>query len=248
MIVHYLFLGDMFNVIFLLQEYFMMIQYSLVFYYFVSQLIETFKILIKLYQVKTPLILLNVLMLTGFALYTGISLGLNEPLYNCNNGIWVYLHVCNFSLSIIFAAIGCKADEILKNLKNTQELAIDYDKIRQFWYFLYRIIIKSMMVASAVNLGESIFFIGITNSNCYSSYSNNLYADLVIFCLIRFTSHYIFMLGCLYIFRVQRITKIKSILLNENDRSILIASYYDDDNFVDISSFHINKSQHKYLK
>ena len=133
MIVHYTFLGDSFNVIFLLQEYFMAVQYSLVFYYFIIQLIEAFNVLLGLYQVKIPLILLNVLMLTGFLIYVGIAAGLQYSLYTCDNGIWVYLHTWNLALSLIFAFIGCRANKALESMKESAKDTIDNEKIRQFW-------------------------------------------------------------------------------------------------------------------
>ena len=133
MIVHYTFLGDSFNVVFLLQEYFMAVQYSLVFYYFIVQLIQAFDVLLGLYQVKIPLILLNVLMLTGFLIYVGIAAGLQDSLYNCNNGIWVYLHTWNLALSIIFAFIGLRANKALGRMMESAKDTIDNAKIKQFW-------------------------------------------------------------------------------------------------------------------
>ena len=72
MCIHYSLIGDQYDPIFLLQEYFMTIQYSVVFYYFVSQLCDTFKILTQLYRIKIPLIVINGIMLIGFAIFVGI--------------------------------------------------------------------------------------------------------------------------------------------------------------------------------
>ena len=133
MCIHYSLIGDQYDPIFLLQEYFMTIQYSVVFYYFVSQLCDTFKILTQLYRIKIPLIVINGIMLIGFAIFVGIYTWLNKGLYNCNNAIWIYLHGCNIVLSISFTIIGIKASKLLKILSNDKNLIIDNDKIKQFW-------------------------------------------------------------------------------------------------------------------
>ena len=132
MTIHYILIGSDFDPLFLLQEYFMTVQYSLVFYYFVSQLCDAFTILTKFYKIKVPLIIINGLMLIGFALYVGINAGLGKALYNCNNGIWVYLHCCNILLGIGFVAIGRKASNLLK-INNNKNLLINNEKIKEFW-------------------------------------------------------------------------------------------------------------------
>ena len=91
-----------------------------------------------------------------------------------------------------------------------------------------------MIIASAVNIGESVFFININNSSCYDSYIDIHDLDLLIFCVIRFLSHYLFMFGCLYIFRVQRIKLTQSLFCNDSEKSIVIAANYADDTYDDM--------------
>ena len=250
MTVHYTFLGNSFNVIFLIQEYFVSVQYSLVFYYFISQLYDAFRILQGLAKVKLPLIIINVLMLVGCLVYVGVITGINGSVYNCNNGIWIYLHSCNMVLSLIFICVGLKAKQLLQILKENSKVIINVEKIRQFWYFVNRLIILSMFVASIVNVGESAYYLDIDNFSCYNSYSQNPYVDIIIFCVIRLFSHYLFILSCLYIFRMERITKSSIIDLSDSDTNIIVASYYEDDPFEDKrynNSIKINQSGRSHI-
>ena len=135
MTLHYLFLfsSSLTNVSFLLQEYFISIHYSCVFYYFISQLCEAFKILRILPNIKLPLILINTAGILGFSIFTIIKRALGYELYNCNNLLWVYLHAFNFFLSLIFLLIGLKANRLLKSLLSNKGLMVDDTRIKQFW-------------------------------------------------------------------------------------------------------------------
>ena len=135
MTVHYLILGyeDLTNISFLLQEYFISIQYSCVFYYFISQLCEAFKILRILPKIKLPLILLNTAGIIGFSIFAIIKSSLGDSLYNCNNLLWVYLHAFNLALSVLFVAVGLKANKLLKTLMSQKGIIIDDIRIKQFW-------------------------------------------------------------------------------------------------------------------
>ena len=104
-----------------------------------------------------------------------------------------------------------------------------------------------MLIASIVNVGESLYFINITNTSCYNSYIYNRNEDIMIFCAIRFVSHYLFMLACLFIFRIQRLSHVKSIIVSDSEKSILIASYYEDDPFEDFTN-HLRINVSKNLK
>jgi hypothetical protein len=233
MTVHYTILGGFFNIIFLLQEYVLLIQYSLVFFYFISQLYKSFKALKEITYLKFIMIASNAVMLLGFLIYIGILGSLGESFYNCNNGIWIYLHGCGVLLSLAFLVIGIKATKLLKVLKQSNNLIIKDEKIKQFWYVIIRIIIWCMIIASLVNLGESFYFINIDNFDCYNSYSNIPDLDIFIFCFIRFFSHYLFVIGCLYTFRQQRIMSINETITTESNMSIIVASYYGDSSFDD---------------
>jgi hypothetical protein len=135
MTIHYLFLfsSSLTNISFLLQEYFISIQYSCVFYYFISQLCEAFKILRILPNIKLPLILVNATGILGFSIFTIIKTVLGDELYNCNDFLWVYLHTFNFCLSLIFLLIGLKANRLLKSLLSNKGLMVDDTRIKQFW-------------------------------------------------------------------------------------------------------------------
>lgn len=130
MSVHYTFIGSEFDIIFLLQEYFLSVQYSIVFYYFLHQLSENMQ-LIKL--VKMPLIILNILMLSGFLIYLGVYIELDIELYNCNNAIYVYLHGCGMALGVIFVMLGAYASKTLEKLKDSENFVVDKKKLNHFW-------------------------------------------------------------------------------------------------------------------
>ena len=130
MSIHYAFIGNEFNIIFLLQEYFLSVQYSLVFYYFIAQLAENMSIIKK---IKIPLIILNFLMLSGFMIYLIVYIVFDNQIYNCNNGIWIYLHSCGLILSIIFIILGYFANKTLQELKKLGNILIDSNKLKHFW-------------------------------------------------------------------------------------------------------------------
>jgi hypothetical protein len=135
MTIHYLILSydDLTNISFLLQEYFISIQYSCVFYYFISQLCEAFKILRILPKIKLPLILINTAGIMGFSIFVIIKSSLGDSLYTCNNLLWVYLHTFNLALSVLFIAVGLKANKLLKTLMSQKGIIIDDIRIKQFW-------------------------------------------------------------------------------------------------------------------
>lgn len=84
-----------------------------------------------------------------------------------------------------------------------------------------------MTFASLVSVIESIWFIDMSNSDCYNSYVSNEDFDILIFCLIRFTSHYLFIIVCLLAFRLERISK-QSIMASESDRGESLTSVVTD--------------------
>jgi hypothetical protein len=135
MTVHYILISNnnLTNISFLLQEYFISIQYSCVFYYFISQLCEAFKILRILPKIKLPLIFLNALGILGFSIFVIIKSTNKESLYNCNNMLWVYLHAFNLGLSMIFIVVGLKANKLLKTLISQKGIIVDDIRIKQFW-------------------------------------------------------------------------------------------------------------------
>jgi hypothetical protein len=218
MCVHYTFIGDEFDIIFLIQEYILLVQYSLVFYYFWIQLSEYLE---RLRMAKKPLVWINCVMLVGFIVYAGVSIGLNQPVYACDSGIWLYLHICGVFLSIAFLLLGLHASRILNRLRSNDTVLINSQKVVHFWYILNRVIITSMAVASIVNMAESILFIDKDNSSCYNSYSDSQTANLVIFVIIRVLSHYLFISSCLYIFRTEKNMKNYSEVNSESSGSFM---------------------------
>lgn len=135
MTVHFFLISseDLTNITFLLQEYFISIQYSCVFYYFISQLSEAFKILKILPKIKLPLIILNTTGIIGFSIFVIAKSSLGYSLYNCNNLLWVYLRSFNLGLSVLFIAVGIKANKILKTLMLQKGIVVDDFRIKQFW-------------------------------------------------------------------------------------------------------------------
>ncbi|OMJ79434.1 hypothetical protein SteCoe_20535 [Stentor coeruleus] len=201
MCLHYTFLGDDFNITFLLQESFLNVQYSFVFYYFFIQLSENMRSLLK---TKIPLITFNLVTLLSFLIYLIVSISQNQNIYKCNSGIWVYLHSCGMFLSLIFIYLGYHAGKHLYIVAMNFNFIVNYNKIKHFWYDLFRIIIACMTIASITNVCESVYFIDINNDDCYNSYSGNPTWDLVAFIVIRVLSHYLFLFSCLYVFRIER--------------------------------------------
>ena len=59
-----------------------------------------------------------------------------------------------------------------------------------------------MFIASVVNVGESVWYFDKSNSDCYDSYVEDEDLNVVIFCFIRFFSHYLFIIVCLLVFRM----------------------------------------------
>ena len=130
MILHYILVGPEYNIIFLIQEYLLLVQFSLVFYYFIAQLAQNMFFIKKF---KTPLFIMNILMLLGFIIYYLVNHILNRPIYNCNNGIWVYLHSCGMILSIIFIIIGYRSTKTITEMKNISNVIVDNRKLKHFW-------------------------------------------------------------------------------------------------------------------
>ena len=85
-----------------------------------------------------------------------------------------------------------------------------------------------MFIASAVNVGESVFFINIDNEKCYDSYSSDLYLDIFIFLLIRIISHYLFLISCLYIFRIENPRQFSVDINSESASSFKLATYNEE--------------------
>ncbi|OMJ79798.1 hypothetical protein SteCoe_20100 [Stentor coeruleus] len=212
MCLHYAFVGDDFNIIFLLQEYFLNVQYSLVFYYFLIQLSENMR---SLRQVKIPLIILNGLMLIGFIVFLAVYIALDLDIYSCNSIIWVYLHGCGIVLSSIFIYLGYHAGKNLKVIAQNYNIVVNNNKLKHFW-----VIIASMSIASIVNICESVYFIDISNHDCFNSYSDDEYLDIAVFILIRVFSHYLFLVSCLYIFKNERKKSIYSEINSESEKSL----------------------------
>ena len=84
-----------------------------------------------------------------------------------------------------------------------------------------------MFVASVVNVGESAWYYDKSNTECYDTYVESKDLNVVIFCIIRFFSHYLFIIVCLLVFRMERISA-QSILASESDRGESMASYISE--------------------
>jgi hypothetical protein len=87
-----------------------------------------------------------------------------------------------------------------------------------------------MFIASIVNVAESAWYFNKSNSDCYDSYVENKDLNVVIFCIIRFLSHYLFIIVCLLVFRMERISA-QSILASESDRGESMTSYISESGF-----------------
>lgn len=77
-----------------------------------------------------------------------------------------------------------------------------------------------MSIASVVNICESVYFIDISNDDCYNSYSDDEGLDIAVFILIRVFSHYLFLVSCLYIFKIERKKSIYSEINSESEKSL----------------------------
>jgi hypothetical protein len=86
-----------------------------------------------------------------------------------------------------------------------------------------------MTFASIVNIGETIWYIGIGNSTCYDSYVQGTDGNIAIFVAIRFCSHYMVVITCLIVFRFTNSER-QSIVLADYPKSELSQSYLDDSN------------------
>ena len=85
-----------------------------------------------------------------------------------------------------------------------------------------------MVIASIANVCESLYFINIDNTSCYNSYVYNRDEDIIIFCFIRFVSHYLFMLACLFIFKIQRESHKKSVVNSKSNQSSILSDFNED--------------------
>lgn len=86
-----------------------------------------------------------------------------------------------------------------------------------------------MAFASIVNIGETIWYIGIGNSTCYNSYVRSTAGNIAIFVIIRFFSHYMVIITCLIVFRFKNSER-QSVILVDYPKSELSRSYLDDSN------------------
>lgn len=133
MTLHLLFYSDELNPLFILQEYFISIQYSTVFYYFTIQLCNAYNSLQVFTNIKIPLMIINFGMLIGFLVILVVYISLNIELYNCDNLTYIYLHSCNAILSLLFLFFGVRTGQVLRALYEKKRLLIDTSKFKQFW-------------------------------------------------------------------------------------------------------------------
>lgn len=133
MFVHYVVIGPEFNILYMLMEYLQFVLDTIIFFYFAFEATKVhqspgfYKRFIK------PLLVFNILYLTGFAVYFIVGNIKSEDVYSCQNGIWVYMRLSGLMLTLVFFIIGIRMTKKLRDLKKLHCLIIDTSREKELW-------------------------------------------------------------------------------------------------------------------
>jgi uncharacterized membrane protein len=133
MILHYFMVDIDYGIFFMLQEIFLMLLVTLIFYYYsceigkISDSIGINKI------IAVPLVAINVLYVCGFSA-ASISLALEEEYtFICNDWIWLYSSLCGFVLSFVLLGFGCYMSRKLSSMTTYSIAQVDKIRYKQLW-------------------------------------------------------------------------------------------------------------------
>ncbi|CAG9330991.1 unnamed protein product [Blepharisma stoltei] len=194
MFVHYMIIDSAFDILFLIMIYLQFVENTLVFYYFAGEASKMKKG--KMYNIMgISLLIANISYLTGYMIYIGIASGSNEDIYDCTNGIWIYLRASGLVLTVLFFILGVRMAYELKILKQNS-LMINTSREKELWF-----LILIVLFGNIVAMVQTMIQVLTPHNNCVVLFSSaSLGINIFLFLLIRFMSQDIFNVYCLYVF------------------------------------------------
>lgn len=133
MTLHYLLINDMFDVLFMLMEYFHAFFCAALFYYFTKEL----TLLLNACSMKKYAGLVLIIVMTVFIIFTCIYFiiqqFLTDNVYHCTNYFWLVLRLSEVFMSFIFFFICIKLTQELNSLRKERSLTVKTSRENEVW-------------------------------------------------------------------------------------------------------------------
>ncbi|OMJ92510.1 hypothetical protein SteCoe_4750 [Stentor coeruleus] len=185
MTVHYFFIGEEYDILYFLKEYFLLISYTYICYFFLYQMYTLFERHIFLTYLGMITLVLVIIYITVLGFYfILVEVVVNTAVFDCSSEFWLMISSSGFLLSILFIAIGIVVQQ---NLKSKQILYLEQvmKKVKDL-----KILISVFTITRIVSFTEAIVLVVTNSENCMIYTGGNIGASIFLFILFTLITDY----------------------------------------------------------
>lgn len=198
MALHYFLIGFEFDMLFVLQEIFLMLLVTVIFYFFTSEIGKIIERQNFSKKVSIPLVIFNVIYTAVISVASVVLLLEDKYFFTCNVWIWLYSSISGISMSLVLFSLGVYMNKEIMKMSIYSSSQVSKPRLRQLRYFIYRFFNTVMVISFTIMLIDSI--VKDTEMSTCIDYSSNIVANIFLFVLIRLATHYTAMTFVIYIF------------------------------------------------
>lgn len=193
MTVHYLFIGEEYNILYFLKEYFLLISYTYICYFFLYQMYNLFERHMFLTYLGMIALVLVIIYITVLGFYfTLVEVVVSTSVFDCSSVFWLMISSSGFLLSILFIAIGIVVQQNLKS-KQILYLVQVMNKVKDL-----KLLISVFSITRIVSFTESIILVVTHSKYCMIDIAGNVGVTMFIFILLTSITDYATILLVLY--------------------------------------------------
>lgn len=195
MTLHNFFVGNEFNEIFFVKEYFQLITCAYICYFYLYQMYLLFEKHSFLTYFGLFCIVTTVIYISVIGVYFSVATAIIGPsIFYCSNPVWLMITAAGFTFSIIFISIGVVVH------KNLEQKSIMYKeevmkKVKNLWVLIFTYVFSAIL-----ELISFAVFMGLRSRSCILEIDNSLPATIILFIFLRALTDYPLLTVVLYQF------------------------------------------------
>lgn len=133
MALHYFLIGFDSDIMYMLQEIFLMLLVTMVFHFFSCELGKMTDTITTHKLISTPLLVVNSFYVLGLSLASIVLSVKDKFVFECDNWIWLYSAVYGIIVSIILVVLALKMNQKLKEMSSLNLAQVSKSRHAQLW-------------------------------------------------------------------------------------------------------------------
>lgn len=210
MALHYFLLGLDSEILFMLQEIFYMLLIIFIFYFFSDELSKmvgtqnTHKI------ISIPLLVIYVLYVISLSTAVIVLRVKDQKVFECKDWIWMFSATSGLFLSGVLGIFAVYMQKKMEKMPLYTKWHVDQKRSRQLWLEINRVFILVFTLSYIIMIIDS--GIKMINDQTCVDYTQSTIANIFLFIIIRWVTHYASISYSLFVFWPRKSTKIDVIL------------------------------------